>query len=320
MQLSKWMTWALMAATGAAGAENAPEVFAPGVISSAAHDSAPAFSGDGREVYFGRSSATVSFILASRRKGELWSAPAIAAFSGVWNDMEPALSPDGSYLVFVSNRPATAGGEPLDGTINGKLQPRRGANLWRVARSAKGWDTPERLPDVVNSSVSTYAPSIAANGDLYFMRPDGPENRFRLFVATMRAGAYLPPTPLPFSTGVTTDVDPAVLPDGSALVFGSSRQRNKDIDLFIVFRRGNDWGQPVYLGDTINSPTSDAEPRWGPDRRTLYFSSERLAPVPTPIPPGSAVRALDDLARWNNGLYNIWKVDLADTLKAMANP
>jgi Tol biopolymer transport system component len=314
------MVWAVMAASGPVCAASAPEVFAPGVISSAAHDSAPAFSVDGREVYFGRSSATVSFILTSRRKGTHWSVPEIAPFSGVWNDMEPALSPDGSYLVFVSNRPATAGGEPLDGMINGKPQPRRGANLWRVARSARGWGTPERLPDVVNSSPSTYAPSIAANGDLYFMRPDGSENRFRLFVATMRAGTYLPPTPLPFSTGETTDVDPAVLPDGSALVFGSSRQRKKDIDLFIAFRRGDEWSEPIYLGDTLNSPTSDAEPRWDPDHRTLYFSSERLAPVPTPIPPGAAVRALDDLARWNNGQYNIWKVDLADTLKAVAKP
>jgi Tol biopolymer transport system component len=304
-----------MAAAVHARAAAEPEVFGPRVISGAAHDSAPAFSPDGRELYFGRSSGTASIILLSHRRGEHWSAPTIAPFSGVWNDMEPAMSPDGRYLIFVSNRPVEAGGEPLDGMINGKPQPRLGANLWRVARTATGWGKPERLPDVVNSSPSTYAPSVAANGDLYFMRPDGAANRFRLFVAALRDGAYQAPTPLPFSTGDSTDVDPAVLPDGSALVFGSSRQRGKDIDLFIVHRSGDRWGDPVYLGDTINSPTSDAEPRWGSDHRTLYFSSERLAPVPTPIPAGTAAQVLDDMETWNNGEYNIWRVDMADRVR-----
>jgi Tol biopolymer transport system component len=308
----------LLAATAIAGAADAPVVFAPGIISSAAHDSAPAFSPDGRELFVGRSSNTVSLILSSRRHGTSWSAPTVAPFSGVWTDMEPAMAPDGRTLIFVSNRPVSAGGEPLDGMINGQPQPRQGANLWRVSRTAAGWSAPERLPDIVNANSSVYAPSIAANGDLYFMKPDGPDNRFRLFVAAMRDGAYLTPTPLPFSTGESTDVDPAVLPDGSAIVFGSGRHRKKDIDLFISFRRGEGWSEPVYLGDTINSPTSDAEPRWGTDHRTLYFSSERVAAVPSPIPPGAAARALDDLTRWNNGLYNIWSVDLGEMLRTHA--
>jgi Tol biopolymer transport system component len=296
-----------------AQAAEAPRVFSPGVISGAAHDSAPAFSPDGRDVFFGRSNGTVSMILTSRRRGADWSRPTIASFSGVWNDMEPAMSPDGRTLVFISNRPATPGGEPLDGMINGEPQPRHGANLWRVTRTRAGWSKPERLPDLVNTSTSTYAPSIAANGDLYFMKA-GANNRFRLFVAAWRDGAYLEPTPLPFSSGETTDVDPAVLPDGSAIVFGSSRQGKKNIDLFIAYRLGEGWIEPVYLGDTINSPTSDAEPRWGADHRTLYFSSERQAPVHTPIPRGEAARALEDM-NWNNGLYNIWSVDLTDVLR-----
>jgi hypothetical protein len=293
-----------------------PTVFSPGVISSAAHDSAPAFAPDGRTIYFGRSSGTASFILTSSRRGTGWSEPLIAPFSGVWIDMEPAMAPDGSYLIFVSNRPAVAGGEPLDGMINGDPQPRRGANLWRVRRTATGWSTPERLPDIVNASPSTYAPSIAANGDLYFMRPEASTNKFRLFVAAYRDGAYLAPAPLPFSHGDVTDVDPAVLPDESAIVFGSGRQRKKDIDLFIAFRKGEGWSEPVYLGDTINSPTSDAEPRWDRDLHTVYFSSERLEPVPTPIPPGAATTALRDLSGWNNGQYNIWFVDLGEILRA----
>jgi hypothetical protein len=41
-----------------------------------------------------------------------------------------------------------------------------------------------------------------------------------------------------------------------------------------------------------------------------------VAPVPTPIPAGSATRTLSDLEQWNNGLYNIWSVDIAGILRA----
>src|SRR5690348_15097461 len=47
-----------MTAGAYARAADEPEVFEPRVISGAAHDSAPAFSPDGRDVYFGRGSGT----------------------------------------------------------------------------------------------------------------------------------------------------------------------------------------------------------------------------------------------------------------------
>src|ERR1700756_3406892 len=86
-----------------------PEVFEPGIISGPAHDSAPAFSPDGREVYFTRSSSSLSVIMVSRRIAQGWSEPGIAPFSGEWLEMEPAFSPDGRFLVYASNRPDDGG-------------------------------------------------------------------------------------------------------------------------------------------------------------------------------------------------------------------
>lgn len=187
------------------------------------------------------------------------------------------MAPDGSYLIFVSNRPVVPGAAPLNGMINGVAQPGKGANLWRVDRTRAGWSAPIRLPDVVNAVASTYAPSVSANGDLYFMHPDETTSRFRLFVARRIAEGYGQPTALPFS-GLNTDVDPAVAPDQSFIVFGSGRHAHKDIDLFIAFRRGDRWSEPIYLGDRINGPTADADPVWGPISTRCIFPVSELLP------------------------------------------
>jgi len=252
-----------------------PEVFAPGTISGPDHDAAPAFAPDGKTVWFNRSDGAHSTILESRLEAGRWSAPRVASFSGQWSDMEPAMSPDGRFLVFVSNRPADGGDRPLDGRFMGKTFPGGGGNLWRVERTAAGWSAPVRLPDAINSDPSTFAPSVAADGSLWFMHPVDDGRRFRLYRAAWRDGRFEAPAALPFSDGTTNDVDPAVAPDESFVVFGSSRPPARDMDLFVAFRQGSAWSAPRHLGDVVNSPGSDAEARLSPDARTLYFSSER---------------------------------------------
>lgn len=285
-----------------------PVLFAPGAISGPAHDSAPAFSPDGDTVYFTRSNAAQSTIFVSHRRDGHWREATIAPFSGEWNDMEPAFAPDGSYLVFVSNRPAAAGGDAVKGSFNGAVQ--KGGNLWRVDRRGNGWDVPERLPDAVNPNTSTFAPSVAGDGSLWFMTTDEQSGKFRLFRSQYRDGHYLAAVPLPFSDGSSTDVDPAVAPDESFVVFGSGRTPKRGIDLFIAYRDGTGWSAPQSLDD-VNGPGSDAEPRLSPDLKTLYFSSDRIVPVAFPRNRRQAVQDSARMQGWDNGNYNIWAFPLA---------
>ena len=114
------LSWTL-ALHQAHAAEITPEVFAPGIVSGPNHEAAPAFTPDGATLYFQRSTPRGGTILVTQRRANGWSKPKIAPFSGVWSDIEPAMAPDGSFLIFVSNRPATVGGNFLQVFYNGSV-------------------------------------------------------------------------------------------------------------------------------------------------------------------------------------------------------
>ncbi len=87
--------------------------------------------------------------------GFFWSEPETAAFSGAYKDLEPAFSPDGKKLFFVSKRPVSGSVEKKD------------YDIWYV-EPEKGWENAINLGSPVNSDEDEYYPSIASNGNLYF--------------------------------------------------------------------------------------------------------------------------------------------------------
>jgi hypothetical protein len=296
----------------------APEIFAPGVISGPANEDSAAFAPDGKTVFFDRINWPNAVILESHKVSDTWSKPQIAPFSGQWLDHDPAMAPDGSFLVFSSNRPDTPDGKPLDAVMaSGKVQHGSGGHLWRVDRKGDGWGAPVRLPDTVNSSTRTYAPSIAADGSVYFQRP-GDDDDFRLYRSQYRNGTYLPPVPVPLGAAAAHKLDPAIAPDESFIVFDANYQdKNAPDRLYIAFRQGDGWGEPIDLGDqvNVNGPWGS---HLGPDHRTLYFSSNRSTKVSYPRTREQAERDLARMQAWDNASDNIWSVSLATWLDAHA--
>lgn len=293
-----------------------PEIFAPGVISGPANDAGPTFTPDGASVYFFRNNGDDYDILVSHRHSGHWSTPLIAPFSGRWRDLEPAMAPDGSYLIFASSRPVLADEQAIDGSWGGQDYPGRGGNLWRVDRDGPRWSKPTRLPDTVNRSNAVFSPSVAANGTLYFMEASGEGQRFHLFYSSLRAGQYQPPQALPFTIEAYGDFDPAIAPDESFIVFTSNRPPAPPgkSRLFIALRTGDVWGQPVSLPETINKHGGIIESHLGPDGHTLYFSSKYVVPVVYPKDAAMARRSLAQMAEWNNGSGNIWRIDIGPYL------
>jgi Tol biopolymer transport system component len=300
-------------------AGNAPTIFGPGVISGPANDAAATFSPDGRTVYFFRANGEDYAIMESHLAGNRWSQPQIAPFSGHWRDLEPAMAPDGSYLIFASSRPIDGSDKPIDGHWGGQLHAGRGGHLWRVDRQRDGWSAPVLLPATVNRLDSTFSPAIAADGSLYFMAATGPGGRFQLFYSRFKRGRYRTPELLPPTADRYGGFDPAVAPDQSFIVFGSARPPAPAHQsyAFVAFRTDGHWGRPIPLDAAVNSLGGIIELRLGPDGHTLYLTSNHVVPPEYPKTVDSSQSGLRQMQSWNDGQDNIWRVDLAPWLARM---
>jgi Tol biopolymer transport system component len=182
-----------------------------------------------------------------------------------------------------------------------------------VDRLPAGWSRPRLLPPAVNDGHAIYAPSVTRDGSLYFMKP-GADGRFQIFRAQADGAGFKPAERAPFNEAGAASVDPAVAPDESFVVFSSSRKPAQGMNLFFARRQGTGWGCAIPLGDTAGNGSSDAEARLSPDARTLYFASDRTVGVAFPATPQQTAAALRRMHDWDNGNYNIWRVDLTPWL------
>jgi WD40-like Beta Propeller Repeat len=233
-------------------------------------DDTPAFTPDRSTVFFDRSEGKRKTIMVSRRVKGRWSAPQPASFSGQWFDQDPVVAPDGSYLLFNSDRPVKAGAEPLlQSYFSGGPAP--GSNIWRVDRQGQSWGEPVWIGATINSDVFIDFGSIAADGTLYFMRWDPNEKSMHLWRSPYKDGSYRAPEFVTLGDPKETIHDPAVAPDQSFIVFDSGRVKGGLGRLCIAFREGDHWGAPIDMGDRLNQDLP-----WGahldPDGSTVYFT------------------------------------------------
>jgi hypothetical protein len=230
-------------------------------------DDSPAFTPDGQTVFFDRTIDRAKSIMVSHRSGGRWTAPETAPFSGRWLDQDPAVSPDGSFLVFSSNRPISGQGDSVVFQQGGKDY--RGANLWKIERHGDSWGIPVWLGPAVNGGTLVVAPSIAANGALYFIqRVDGAMHIFR---SAFQNGTYLPAVRVALGDSTQPTHDPAIAPDESFVVFDYGKSASGLGRLCIAYREGDHWSAPHDLGDDVNRDNP-----WGahvsPDHHTVYVT------------------------------------------------
>ena len=274
-----------------------PQAFVPFDLPAQTAIQDVAFSSDARMLYLTRRDGTKLSIVSSTENNGTWSSPITVSFSGTWRDLEETLSDDGNEMIFASNRPAGIDTKPIDGFFGGQLRPGVGGNLWITKRDGATWSAPTRLPDAINSSNATFSPALAPDGTLYFMHPSGANGKFHLFVAKPEHGEYRSASLAPFSDEAYSDVDPTVSPDGTCIVFTSSRPPalTGTQTLFITFYRNGTWTTPQEIGSGFNPAGNPIEARFSRDGRTLYYSTDgHLMQVNVAIPALYAPAILTD--------------------------
>lgn len=265
-----------------------------------------AISPNGEEVIFTAQSymGNLSFLVGIKKGKEGWSTPEIVAFSGQHKDLEPAFSPDGLRLYFVSNRPNTFS---ADKPYN--------MDIWYVERTnlkAK-WGVPVNMEGPINTVGNEFYPSIAANGNFYFTRDGrGTKGKDDIFVSYYKQGKYKDPESL--SEAINTEgyeFNAYVAPDESFLIFSAYNRKDGfgSGDLYISYRKDNAWTPAKNMGESVNSNKMDYCP-YVDDKKMMYFTSKRNA-IPTTLDGMQPKEALLELMQqYENGLSRLYKVDL----------
>ena len=160
-----------------------------------------------------------------------------------------------------------------------------GFDIWVSRRSSvsEPWGEAVNLGPLINTEYDDSKPSISADGlTLYFgsNRPGG-YGGFDLWMSTRAATTDDWGAPVNLGEPVNGEADetfPCVSADGLEIYFDSGRPGGYgDWDLWVAKRAATDdpWGEPVNLGEAINSPYYDSSPYLSPDGLLLLFHGLR---------------------------------------------
>ena len=256
------------AAFAQAGASQAaPEIFAPGIISVGWVDTYdPTFTPDGRTVYYTMNIPGGDYAIAeSHLRAGRWQQPRVSAFSTMHGDAEPFISPDGRSLFFASRRPRTG------------TQKRGDFDIWVVDRVGRAWSAPRLVPGV-NSDAYELQPSVSRDGTLYFVRfANGDSDIWR---ARRDGDGYAQPEKLPPVINSDRHEESVyVSPDESYILFDARRAGGLGgSDIYVSYRQGPSWSEPLNLGAKVNSPVNEGSVTLSPNGQWLYLSSQRRFP------------------------------------------
>lgn len=281
-----------------------PTVFGEGVVSTEDYESHPAFTPDGKTLYFLKNSPTFNFwtIVVTHFKNNRWATPEVAPFSGQYRDADPFITGDGAQFFFISDRP--------DGAQGGE----RSLDIWVMQKRGAGWGEPKNLGAPVNGRGNEWHPTVASDGTLYFGsdRPGG-KGRTDIYRSRLVNGRYAEPENLGESVNTQFDeFEPYVAPDQSYLIFMAARPDGRGgSDLYLSYNRAGSWTKAVNLGEKINSGGSEYSPKVSPDGKYFFWTSTRGFGSTPRTKRLTYAEFSAGLRGPRNGLGDIYQIDLS---------
>ena len=222
----------------------APEMFAPGFISTGAYEITPTFSPGLDEVFFTRrptEGGSDNKLYYSRKVDGVWQEPALASFSSGQMEFEAQFSCDGKRVYFG-----------------------RGDLLCVSEKTADGWSKAQVLDEPVREGMCA---AIARNDNLYFVA--WRSKKYGIFRAIPNGHGYAEPELV-----IPKAAHPFVAPDESYMVFDkySFVDGKQKSALYVSFRDSTSgWSEPVKFGDEINATGTELIAKVSPDGKYLFF-------------------------------------------------
>lgn len=215
-----------------------PEVFAPGIVSTARYELFSAFTPDMKEFYFVRYDEEDNpSMIGYKYKNNSWCKSIIGPRVG-----EPAISPDGKTMHL------------------GRRYMERTDTGWSAIKELEGPFKDIRIMRLTSSAKGTYYFDEATE--------DGPIRYSRII-----DGKREEPKPLELDLG-KFNAHPFIAPDESYLIWDDQRDSGLGkADIYISFRQPDgSWGPAINMGDKINSDQSDSYATVTPDGKYILFN------------------------------------------------
>lgn len=140
---------------------------------------------------------------------------------------------------------------------------------------------PTKMSSVLNNYHVNAYPMLTADQQTmiyYVIRTSERNAKGDIMISKKVNGEWSHPESI--SEKINTQMDegaPSMSADGRSLVFAACNRPDAvgGCDIYISYKEGEEWSEPLNMGREINSPSWDSEPSIAADGRTLFFSSER---------------------------------------------
>jgi len=295
--------------------DSVPTLFAPGIVGTGMFTRDMAISPAGDEILYCVSigNHTYGTILWTRLEGGAWTAPEVVPFasSGKTFDFEPAFSPDGNRIYFMSSR-ADGNEKPGD------------QDIWYVERTPEGWGSPVNPGSPLNSDGGEFFPSPTEDGYLYFTHNDKGSGLNEIFRSRIYTDSFGTPELLPHGVNCGTNrFNAFVSPDHTySIVPAMGIEGAYDqVDYYITFRDENDtWSTPVNMGPAINKGnTRGWSPYVSPDGGYFFFMANWSDEIPADSLSYSRLQHLYNASRNGNADIYWMNTGVIDRIRKQVN-
>ena len=202
-------------------------------------------------------------------------------FNSKKNDYSPTFARDDFRMVYFTSTRSESNGKKDHGGTGQAF-----SDIFESTIDRKGaWSTPVPLSEDINTEFEEGTPCLTSDfNTMYFTRCEMSKKKVHgcnIMVANWDGNGWGKVTNLELVGDSLVAAHPAIAPDEMTLYFVSDiegsipdEQGNPSKDIWKVTRgsAGDDWGEPINLGEPINTPGNELFPYVHYDG-TLYFSS-----------------------------------------------